>query len=223
MPSLVVLHFTGGQSFDYALTTLTGGRDRKVSSHYLIREDGQVFRLVPEEKRAWHAGRGSWKSVSDVNNVSIGIELSNRDRKPYPPAQLKALADLCRDLQARYNIPAAGVIGHADLAPERRDDPGYHFPWGEMAKLGIGVIPKTRLRDRFRAAATASNPRKLRRLFNRAGYGAYDLTALTRAFQQHYQPHVYTAPRRGEAPGKPNAEMVAQLRALARYNRKHPA
>src|ERR1035437_470857 len=113
-PSLIVLHFTGWKSFDYALETLTKGRgDHKPSSHYLIREDGVIYRLVNEEKRAWHAGIGFWNGIQDVNAASIGIEISNRDRNDYTPQQLVALTALCHDIQRRYNIPARNVIGHS--------------------------------------------------------------------------------------------------------------
>lgn len=224
VPSLIVLHFTGGQSFDYALETLTKGRNgRQVSAHYLIHEDGRIFRLVDEKKRAWHAGVGQWNDEHDINNVSIGIELSNRDRKPYPAAQLAALADLVHDIRKRYDIPPANVIGHSDLAPARKDDPGYHFPWNDMAKEGVGAMPHVKLRDRFRAAAAADDPDRLRKLLVKAGYSltGNSLAQLIGAFQQHYTPAVYTAPKDGETPGVATAAMVAKLRAAARQNSRH--
>ncbi len=226
-PSLVVLHFTGGKSFDYALETLTKARAqedgslRKVSAHYLIREDGAIFRLVDESKRAWHAGVGSWKGSGDVNDISIGIEISNRDRKPYTPEQLAAVTALCHDIQNRYNIPPQNVIGHSDIAPDRKDDPGYHFPWALLAKEGMGVMPQPKLRDYFRAKSIARNPKKLRELFNKAGYKAENLEKMVGAFQQHYEPTVYTDPKHGEKPGTATAKTVAKLRAVARYNKKH--
>lgn len=223
-PSLIVLHFTGGESFEDSLEKLTQGKNgREVSAHYLIREDGVVFRLVPEEKRAWHAGRGDWNNSGDVNNLSIGIELSNRDRKPYTEAQLRALTELVHGIQKRHGIPPENVIGHSDLAPGRKDDPGYHFPWARLAKEGIGVMPEVKLRDTFRAAATAKNPRRLQKLLTRAGYTAEDtsLRQFISAFQQHHTPDIFTAPRAGETPGDATARMVAQLRAAARHNRRH--
>ncbi len=216
-PRYIVLHFTGGKSFEYAFETLKDGRnEKKPGAHYLIHEDGRIFRMIGEEKRAWNAGIGSFDGITDMNSASIAIEISNRDRKPYPPEQLKALVELIHDIQKRYGIPATNIIGHSDYAPERKDDPGYHFPWDALAKEGIGIAPKVKLRDRFRAAATAKNPAKLQKLFTRAGYGPFDVAALTRAFQQHYEPHVYTAPKAGEAPGVATATTVAKLRAVAR-------
>jgi N-acetylmuramoyl-L-alanine amidase len=212
--SLIVLHFTGGKSFDYALETLTKGRNgREVSAHYLIREDGAIFRLVAEDKRARHAGVSAWRGKDDVNSRSIGIELSNRDGRPYPPAQLEALAALCGDLRKRYGIPPENIVGHSDVAPDRKDDPGAHFPWKDMAKRGIGVMPKTRLRDHFNLRALRQ-PAALRELFARAGYGGADMARVIRAFQQHYAPKEYL-----KAPGKPTRRTVAKLRAVARNSR----
>ena len=221
-PSHIVLHFTGGTSAGYALDKLTDAAAKKrVSAHYVIDEEGRVYRLVAEEKRAWHAGESFWNGLTDVNAVSIGIEISNRDRKDYPPAQLAALTALCHDLQRRYDIPPQNIIGHSDIAPDRRDDPGYHFPWAQLAQKGIGVMPKVKLRDYFHARAIARSPHKLENLFAKAGYKAASLEKLVSAFQQHYEPHVFTAPRKGGQPGKPTASTIAKLRAVARANKKH--
>ena len=220
-PSHIVLHFTGGASAQSALDKLTDGTNKNpVSSHYMIDEEGRIYRLVDEEKRAWHAGLGTWNGDSDMNSTSIGIELSNRDRNPYTAAQLLALTTLCHDIQRRHKIPPQNVIGHSDLAPDRKDDPGYHFPWREVASEGIGTMPQPKLRDHFRLKSTIRKPQKLERLFNKAGYKAESLEKLIAAFQQHYEPHVYTAPRAGEAPGKPTKSTVAKLRALARQNKR---
>lgn len=221
-PSLIILHFTGGKSAEYALNILTDGtRENRVSAHYMIDEEGRVYRLVDEDKRAWHAGVSSWRDIEDVNSASIGIELSNRDRNPYTKEQLLALSELCDGIRRRHGIAAHNIIGHSDIAPERKNDPGYHFPWRDVAKDDIGVMPKVRLRDKFGARAAAKKPETLRALFNAAGYGAYGLEHLVSAFQQHYTPRVYTAPRKGEKPGQPSSAMVARLRAVARYANKH--
>jgi len=222
-PSLIVLHFTGGTSAEYALDILTDGdRTHKVSAHYMIDEEGRVYRLVDDEKRAWHAGVSFWNGITDVNSASIGIELSNRDRNPYTKEQLSALAILCHELRNRYHIPAQNIIGHSDIAPDRKDDPGYHFPWRDMKDHRIGVVPRVKLRDKFRAEAAANKPKKLKALFRKAGYAGYpELEQLVSAFQQHYTPQVYTQPAPEETPGKATAATVAQLRAVARYNRRH--
>lgn len=225
-PSLIILHFTGGKSPEYALDILTdGNREKKVSAHYMIHEDGTVYRLVDESKRAWHAGVSFWRGIEDVNSASIGIEISNRDRKPYTKEQLVSLAALCHSIQRRHGIPPENVIGHSDIAPGRKDDPGYHFPWRDMARQDIGRWPKPSLRDKFSASASAQRPEVLKALFAQAGYRTDDLPKTINAFQQHYEPHVFTSPGKGEAPGKATGKTVAKLRALARrhFNSQHRA
>ncbi|MBI3441248.1 MAG: N-acetylmuramoyl-L-alanine amidase [Proteobacteria bacterium] len=228
-PSLIILHYTGGTSAEYALARLTdAAQENKVSAHYMIDEEGNIYRLVDEDKRAWHAGVSSWNGISDVNSASIGIELSNRGHEPYTRKQLLALAELCDDIMRRHNIQPQDIIGHSDIAPDRKQDPGYHFPWHALARKGIGVIPKPKLRDHFNAASVAKKPKKLKKLFIKAGYGVDatgagkpTLEQLVSAFQQHYEPHVFTHPGKKEQPGKPTASTVIKLRALARYNKRH--
>lgn len=218
VPSLIVIHYTSGANFEESFRHLTGADpDHVVSAHYLIHEDGRIFCLVAEDKRAWHAGVGSWRGCDNVNDVSIGIEISNRNHGPYTEAQLRALTALVQDIQQRYGIPPGNVIGHSDLAPSRKQDPGYHFPWKTLAKDGIGVRPKVKLRDYFRAAAALKSPRRLRKLFEHAGYTAKDasLEQLVCAFQQHYTPEVFA----DGTPGKATLRMAATLAALARMQR----
>jgi len=114
----------------------------EVSCHYLIAEDGEVMALVPEERRAWHAGAGRWGSVSDVNSRSIGIELANRGSHPFAHRQMTALEALLGDVLARWRIPPERVIGHADMAPDRKSDPGPRFDWRRLARAGLSVWPE---------------------------------------------------------------------------------
>lgn len=137
-PNLIVLHHTSNDSADRALRTLTSP-ERKVSSHYLIDRDGTIIRLVDESARAWHAGKSWWGGITDVNSVSIGIELDNNGSEPFPEAQIDALLRLLDDIRTRYPIPAANIIGHADVAPTRKDDPSALFPWDKLAKQGFGL------------------------------------------------------------------------------------
>lgn len=215
-PELVVIHFTGMESTKAALERLCDPA-AEVSAHYLIDEDGHIYQLVDEDKRAWHAGVSGWQGKDDVNSRSIGIELSNRNGDAYPPKQIFALTLLCKDIMHRHGIPSGNVVGHSDVAPARKDDPGAHFPWRMLSRHGIGRWPKPTLRDRFNAAATAKNPRKLKDLFARAGYPVDKATVpqLVAAFQQRYEPAVYDG--KGE-PGKPTARTVVKLRAVARQN-----
>ena len=137
-PNLIVLHHTSNNSADVALRTLTSPT-RKVSSHYLIDRDGTIIRLVDESVRAWHAGKSWWGGITDVNSVSIGIELDNNGSEPFPEVQIDALLKLLTDIRTRYPIPAANIVAHADVAPTRKDDPSAFFPWSRLAAQGFGL------------------------------------------------------------------------------------
>jgi N-acetylmuramoyl-L-alanine amidase len=140
-PSLIVLHYTAMASAEDALARLCDPA-AEVSCHYLIDEDGTVFALVPEEMRAWHAGAGSWGGAGDVNSRSIGIELQNDGRSPFPEAQIAALERLLAGVMDRWGIPPAGVIAHSDMAPDRKADPGPRFDWRRLARAGLSVWPE---------------------------------------------------------------------------------
>ncbi len=141
-PDILVLHYTGMPTGEAALARL---RDpaAEVSAHYLVEEDGRIFSLVPEERRAWHAGRGAWQGETDVNAASIGIEIVNPGHefgyRAFPEAQIEAVIDLVADIRSRWSIPDARIIAHSDLAPERKEDPGELFPWKRLAQSGHGL------------------------------------------------------------------------------------
>ncbi|MFZ8942402.1 MAG: N-acetylmuramoyl-L-alanine amidase [Gemmobacter sp.] len=137
-PHLIVLHYTAMPSAADARARLCDPV-AEVSAHYLIDLDGTLWSLVPEEARAWHAGAGAWAGCADVNSASIGIELQNRGDHPYPLPQIAALCALVGDLRARHAIAPQGVIGHADLAPTRKADPGPRFDWRALARAGPAV------------------------------------------------------------------------------------
>ncbi len=138
-PEMVVLHYTGMETAKAALARLQDPR-AEVSAHYLVSEDGRVWRLVPEEMRAWHAGAGSWAGAADVNSRSIGIELANpgplAGYPPFPEAQMVALEALLDAILARWRMPPAHVIAHSDMAPERKVDPGPKFDWRRLGRAG---------------------------------------------------------------------------------------
>lgn len=138
----LVLHYTGMSTGAAALAQLRDPQSG-VSCHYLVWEDGRISQLVPEALRAWHAGTSSWAGESDMNSVSIGIEIVNTGhdggRPPYPPAQIAAVVELCRDICARNAIPRRRVLAHSDIAPGRKIDPGEWFPWGHLAAAGVGL------------------------------------------------------------------------------------
>jgi N-acetylmuramoyl-L-alanine amidase len=140
--TMLVLHYTGMPDFAGALARLKDPQ-AKVSAHYLVAEDGQILRLVAEEKRAWHAGRSWWRGVTDVNSASIGIEIVNPGHefgyRPFPEEQVDALLPLVADIVKRHEIRPVNVVGHSDIAPARKEDPGELFPWARLARLGLAM------------------------------------------------------------------------------------
>ncbi|HHL21754.1 MAG TPA: N-acetylmuramoyl-L-alanine amidase, partial [Aliiroseovarius sp.] len=139
-PRLIVLHFTAMATCDDALARLCAP-EHEVSAHYLISNKGDVFQMVEEHRRAWHAGAGAWGGVQDINSRSLGIELDNTGATPFAAAQMDALEQLMRGIMQRWAIPAAGVIGHSDMAPLRKADPGRRFDWRRLALGGLSVWP----------------------------------------------------------------------------------
>lgn len=133
MPELIVLHYTAMRSAKAAIERLCDPA-HEVSAHYLISGQGQVTHMVEEGMRAWHAGAGSWCGRGDVNSRSIGVELDNDGTSPFAAAQIDAVEDLLRGIMERWSIPAAGVIGHSDMAPGRKFDPGPRFDWARLAR-----------------------------------------------------------------------------------------
>jgi N-acetylmuramoyl-L-alanine amidase len=142
---LLVLHYTE-LPLEESLEVLSDPqRALKVSAHYVLAEDGTLYRLVPEERAAWHAGRSYWRGREALNGSSIGIEIVNLhgDHHDYPPRQIGALSTLCHDIIARHPaIAPRNVVGHSDIAPQRKIDPGLRFPWQALAAAGIGLWPK---------------------------------------------------------------------------------
>ena len=141
-PDIVVIHYTAMTSAQAAANTLCSP-NTEVSAHYLIAEDGEVLSLVPEALRAWHAGAGAWGQVTDVNSRSIGIELANTGLTPFAAPQMDALTDLLWGIKARWDIRPERVIGHSDMAPGRKIDPGARFDWRRLALEGLSVWPSS--------------------------------------------------------------------------------
>ena len=137
-PNFVIIHHTGSDSAERALRTLST-EEYRVSAHYLIDRNGTSIQLVDESARAWHAGKSYWGGNTDMNSTSIGIELDNNGNEPFAPAQIDTLLGLLAQLKERYNIPAANFIGHADVAPGRKEDPSVYFPWDLLASNGFGL------------------------------------------------------------------------------------
>jgi N-acetylmuramoyl-L-alanine amidase len=191
---MLILHYTGMRTAQEALDRL-GDTAAKVSAHYLIDEDGAVTRLVAEENRAWHAGLSSWRGRGDINGASIGIELVNPGHefgyRRFPEPQMAALEALARGILDRHPIPPRHVIGHSDVAPLRKQDPGELFDWRRLARAGIGFWPD------FVIGGGAALPslREIQAQLAAIGYfcpqsGAQDAatTAAVLAFQRHFRP-----------------------------------
>ncbi len=185
--SMVVLHYTDMPSVDAALTRLCDPAS-KVSAHYVISEEGEVTRLVDESKRAWHAGRSFWRGKSNVNGASIGIELHNPGHtcgyRPFPDAQIEALVPLLHRIVQAYDIPRANVVGHSDVAPQRKLDPGELFPWERLAEYRLALPqPKIELGDPF------DNDGAFYLALERFGYDIADGKKAVEAFQRRWRPH----------------------------------
>lgn len=178
--SLLVLHYTGMQTGEAALQRLCDD-EAKVSAHYLVEEDGRIFQLVPEGKRAWHAGISYWRGITDVNSASIGIEIVNPGHefgyRPFPRIQMEAVKELCRGIIERHAIPARNIIGHSDIAPERKEDPGELFDWKWLAAEGIGLFPQG---TTHKAQGTS--------LYEWGYNPDANPEAVITAFQRHYRP-----------------------------------
>lgn len=184
--SMLVLHYTGMADAAAAIARLTDAQ-AKVSAHYLVAEDGQIVRMVPEEKRAWHAGLSWWRGVSDVNSASIGIEIVNPGHefgyRPFPEAQIEALIPLVADIVDRHGIDPANVIGHSDVAPARRQDPGELFPWERLARVRLALA-----RPRQGLADPLWTPGGFLLALERFGYDVRDEQAAVVAFQRRFRP-----------------------------------
>lgn len=142
---LLVLHYTELPLAESLAILTDGARAQRVSAHYVLAEDGTLYRLVPEDRVAWHAGKSWWRGREALNGSSIGIEIVNLhgDRHDYPARQIEALVALCRDIRARHPaIEPRNVVGHSDIAPRRKIDPGLRFPWATLAAAGIGLWPR---------------------------------------------------------------------------------
>lgn len=184
--SMVVLHYTGMPSAEAALERMCDPK-AKVSAHYMIDEDGTVTRLVDEDKRAWHAGRAYWRGISDINSASVGIELVNPGHewgyRPFPEAQMEALIPLLAAILDRHAIDPANVVGHSDVAPARKDDPGELFDWKLLARYGLALKrPKPRINLLY------DEPSAFYLALERWGYDIADGHAAVRAFQRRWRP-----------------------------------
>lgn len=174
----VVIHFTAQDSVQQTIRTFTIKRT-EVSAHYVIGKDGKVYHMVNDYLRSNHAGLGKWGSVTDMNSISLGIEIDNNGSEPFTDAQIKSLLQLLAQLKKAYNIPAANFIGHQDFAPARKPDPGPLFPWKLLAQNGFGYWSD----DALELAPPNFDYKTALRLI---GYDTSDLNAAIIAFKRHF-------------------------------------
>lgn len=180
-PRLIVIHQTEMENAEDALRVLHSQNPQgRVSAHYLIANNGKLYQLVAENQRAWHAGAGSWHGITDINSISIGIELDNNGSEPFEERQILSLIRLLDDLCTRFVIPREAIIGHADLAPTRKQDPGKYFPWQRLAQAGFGRWYGENL---INAPENFDSVMAMKAL----GYDTSDLSAAVKAFHRHYR------------------------------------
>lgn len=200
-PDMILLHYTGMPTAEGALAWLCQ-TESQVSSHYFIHEDGRVAQLVPESRRAWHAGKSFWAGQTDINSLSIGIEIANAGHPgglpDFPEVQIAAVIELCRDCVQRWSIAPERVLAHSDVAPVRKVDPGEKFPWGKLHSAGVGhwVEPAPIGSGRFFQRGDRGQPiEALQSMLSLYGYGTEisgEFCSKTEgdvaAFQRHFRP-----------------------------------
>ncbi len=228
-PDSIILHYTGMPSASEALLWLANPLS-EVSCHYFVFEDGRIWQMVPESRRAWHAGKSSWHGETDMNSRSIGIEIANAghdlskmppepsEYPDFPEAQIDAVIRLVADIKARWSIPDARILAHSDIAPGRKVDPGERFPWERLAAAGVGLWPKTVPQNpttlaAYRAGDEGMPVAALQSMLAKFGYGieitgVYDQRTVdvVTAFQRHWQ--------QGRVDGVADGETLGVLRQV---------
>jgi len=209
----IVLHYTAMDTAEAAIQKLcdTTIKDR-VSAHYVIDEAGLIYRLVQNNKRAWHAGVSFWDGTTNLNSSSIGIEIANPGNIPYPAAQMEAVKALSKSLIAEFKIRASYVVAHSDIAPDRKQDPGELFDWQGLAKSGIGVWPVPAKVDYDRSASWQDTD--VAKYLSKLGFNSqFSLNILVTGFQRHFHQEVFATP---DKVGIADSETKARLACLVR-------
>ncbi len=185
---MVVLHYTGMKNGEMAVERLCNPL-AEVSAHYVVFEDGHLIQLVSEDRRAWHAGSAFWRGNTDINERSIGIEIVNPGHEfgltKFPDKQMAALESLIIEIIQRYSISGHNIVGHSDVAPRRKIDPGELFDWRRLYKSGIGIWPNPSVVDSIDNV-------KAEMLFSQFGYETVDMKKTIEAFQRHFRPREVT-------------------------------
>lgn len=217
-PTILILHYTGTfsaqEAEDYYMNVRHHAASGPISPHYMIDKDGTITQFVAEDKRAWHAGKSWWEGYDDINSHSIGIELVNPGHDhgyhPFPQAQMDALAVLAQDILSRHQIPPHRILGHSDIAPSRKPDPGELMDWAWLASKGIGLWPAPGPDDYAMGDLWLAQPDGLRRAFTDYGYDPrLAQTEILRAFQRHFQPDLFQ---------KPNLPLIADRETAGRLH-----
>ena len=208
-PLYLILHFTGTETAQEALSVYADIQ-AKLSAHYLVDIDGTTHALVDEDKRAWHAGKSYWNGITDMNSHSIGIEIVNAgykdDATPFPDIQIEALIELCAGICSRH--PSILALGHSDIAPGRKIDPGHLFPWEKLAENNIGLWPTPEKED-------FDNDTGLLSALKEIGYNPEcEAVVLVREFQRHFEPEVFRKGVQGQSTDKTHALANWLLRKL---------
>ena len=200
-PDMLVLHYTGMESGESAQSWLCNP-ESQVSSHYIVHESGDVIQMVDERKRAWHAGKSSWRGETDINSLSIGVEIVNAgplaDFPEYPAQQVASVIDLCQNCAQRWAIAPQRIVAHSDIAPQRKEDPGEKFPWRSLFQNGVGhwIEPSAIASGRYFQRGDQGQPvEALQAMLSLYGYaidisGIYDenTQSVVTAFQRHFRP-----------------------------------
>jgi len=179
-PNFVIIHHTAQDSCEQTFYTFSLERT-KVSAHYVIGRDGKQYHLLNDYLRAWHAGVSKWGAITDLNSCSIGIELDNNGKEPFSGAQINTLLLLLDTLKKTYNIPTANFIGHADIAPRRKDDPSVYFPWKLLSEKGFGLW-----QDSIPPSINVDSSFNAMEALRIIGYDISDSTAAIIAFKRHF-------------------------------------
>lgn len=218
-PVFLVMHYTvlGAPETVHVFTGKSANPEgNRVSAHYMVDEQGGISQFVDEGERAWHAGISCWDGNTDINSASIGIELVNpgheRGYRAFPAAQIAALVALSREIIDRHKISAHHVLGHSDIAPDRKKDPGELFDWKMLAAKGIGLWPAPSEEHYKRAARRLNDEGFIREKLGQYGYdSSKPLDLLLAAFQRHFVPETFLSP---DAAGKPDRATLARLLSL---------
>lgn len=216
-PSMIILHYTGMKTAEAALERLCDPAS-EVSAHYVIEENGRVHHLVDDNNRAWHAGKSYWEGLSDINSISIGIEIVNKGHDfgyaQFPDKQIRALESLLEDLIQKYDIAADKILGHSDIAPGRKIDPGEKFPWERLARKDMGLWSMALEMDFQAAEDLILNELAVLELLGAYGYNTeIEFSVLIQEFHRHFYPEKLESLGGADVP---DVASVAKLLSLIR-------